>query len=98
MAPSWGVRCSRTQERTASATADAERDRSEAQSALASVLEKEKQLGDAKSVAKELVDAAIREADRVRLEADKVLEDAHARARDTQAAVGRLREKMRATQ
>ncbi len=40
----------------------------------------------------------MREADRVRLDAEKVLEEANARSRDTQAAVSRLREKMRVSQ
>ena len=84
-----------TQERIGVATHEAEKARREAQQALAVVLEKEKLIGDAKSTASALVDAAMREADRVRLDAEKVLEDANSRARDAQAAVGRLRDKMR---
>ena len=48
---------------------DAETARREAPQALASVLEKDLLLGDANGPAKELVDAAMREAERVRQDA-----------------------------
>jgi hypothetical protein len=84
-----------TQVRIVEATREAEDARRAAREALSSIRTKEEKLGDAEQRARELVDVAMREADKVRLDAEKILDSANERAVDTQAAIGRLRAKLK---